>query len=55
MSWNMDDGRLACRWVESEEPEKYDVVLVALHWWFHCRSRLDSYTLRNFVNMLERI
>jgi len=30
MTWNTEEGRLVCRWVESEENENSDTVLMGL-------------------------
>ncbi len=58
MSWNMVEGRLVCNWAESEQPEKYNVFLMAVNWWcrhFREGNSSDGHTLRNLVAMLERI
>jgi hypothetical protein len=55
MSWVTEAGRLACRWVESEESRKYDVVSMVVTWWCSPGIGFGSGTLRQLVNMLERV
>ena len=42
MSWNTDGRRLVCRWVESEEHEKYDSASMLSDSRVSCRTRSQS-------------
>lgn len=47
MSWNTEEGRLECRWVESQDREKFDADLTRLaRFGVSCGKRARSYVTR---------